>query len=69
MFGLSAYSATKCGEYSNDSTDVGLGSVLSEIQDSQKRFITYVSKVMLSPEKNYSVASRKLLIEIRAASI
>ena len=43
-----------------DASDVGIGAVLSRLQDGDKKVIAYASK-SLSKEHNYCVTSKELL--------
>ena len=44
-----------------DASDVGLGAVLSQVQDGEERVLCYASRSLLRPEKNYCVTRRELL--------
>lgn len=44
-----------------DTSNEGLGSVLSQIQGGQKMVIGYFSKALAKPESNYYVTRRELL--------
>ena len=47
-----------------DASDVGIGGVLSQIQDGKERVIAYISKRLSRPQENYSVTRRELLAVI-----
>ena len=49
-----------------DASDVGVGAVLSQVQDSQERVIAYYSKTLAPPERNYCVTRRELLAVVKA---
>lgn len=49
-----------------DASNVGIGSVLSQIQDNQERVIGYFSKVLSKPERNYCVTRRELLAVVKS---
>ena len=44
-----------------DASAVGVGAVLSQIQDGKERVIGYYSKTLSPPERNYCVTRRELL--------
>lgn len=45
-----------------DASNFGLGSVLSQIQNCQEKFIGYFSKRLSKPERNYCVTRKELLV-------
>ena len=49
-----------------DASDVGLGAVLSQVQDGEERVLCYASRSLLRPERNYCVTRRELLAVIFA---
>ena len=44
-----------------DASDVGLGAVLSQVQDGVERVISFGSRTLRKPERNYCVTRRELL--------
>jgi hypothetical protein len=46
-------------------SNVGIGGVLSQVQDGQERVITYYSKTLNKAERNYRVTRRELLAIVR----
>ncbi|PNF14949.1 hypothetical protein B7P43_G01562 [Cryptotermes secundus] len=48
-----------------DTSNVGIGGVLSQIQDGQEHVIAYYSKMLNNAEKNYCVTRRELLAIMR----
>jgi hypothetical protein len=44
-----------------DTSNVGLGGVLFQVQDGQEQFIAYYSKTLNKAERNYCVTRRELL--------
>ena len=49
-----------------DASNIGIGAVLSQVQDGEERVIEYFSRVLSKPERNYCVTRRELLAIIRA---
>ena len=49
-----------------DASDVGVGAVLSQVQDGRERVIAYFSKTLTSAERNYCVTRRELLAVVKA---
>lgn len=49
-----------------DASDVGLSTVLSQVQDGEEKVIAYYSKALASPENNYCVARKGLLAVVKA---
>ena len=45
---------------------VGVGAVLSQIQEGKERVIAYYSKTLAPPERNYCVTRRELLAVVKA---
>jgi hypothetical protein len=48
-----------------DANNVGIGGVLSEVQDGQERVIAYYSKMLNKAEGNYCVTRQELLAIVR----
>jgi hypothetical protein len=44
---------------------VGIGGVLSQVQDGRERVIAYFSKTLSKPERNYCVTRRELLAIVK----
>lgn len=49
-----------------DASNVGIGGVLSQIQGGQERVLSYFSKVLSKPERNYCVTRRELLAVVKS---
>ena len=49
-----------------DASDVGVGAVLSQMQEGKERVIAYYSKTLTPAEKNYCVTRRELLAVVKA---
>ena len=49
-----------------DASAVGVGAVLSQIQEGKERVIAYYSKTLAPPERNYCVTRRELLAVVKA---
>ena len=49
-----------------DASDVGVGAVLSQIQEGQERVIAFYSKTLSPAERNYCVTRRELVAVIKA---
>ena len=49
-----------------DASNVAIGATLSQVQDGQERVISYFSKCLSRPERNYCVTRRELLSVVRA---
>ena len=52
--------------FDTDASDVGVGAVLSQVQDGQERVIAYYSKTLAPPKRNYCVTRRELLAVVKA---
>nr|WPV71156.1 MAG: replicase [Ips erranti-like virus 3] len=48
-----------------DASNIGLGGVLSQIQDGEERVIAYFSKSLSKPERNYCVTRKELLAVVK----
>jgi hypothetical protein len=48
-----------------DASNVGIGGVLSQIQNGEERMIAYCSKMLNKAERNYCVTRRELLAIVR----
>jgi hypothetical protein len=49
-----------------DASNVGIGGVLSHVQDGQERAIAYYSEMLNKAKRNYCVTRRELLAIVRA---
>ena len=49
-----------------DASNVGIGGVLSQVQDGHEKVIGYFSKVLSKPERNYCVTRRELLAVVKS---
>ncbi|MBJ5547129.1 Ty3/Gypsy family RNase HI domain-containing protein, partial [Salmonella enterica subsp. enterica serovar Derby] len=49
-----------------DANNTGIGAVLSQVQDGQKKVIAYFSKSLSKPERNYCVTRKELLAVVKA---
>ncbi len=49
-----------------DASNLGIGAVLSQIQDGVERVVAYFSQVLSRPERNYCVTRRELLAAVKA---
>ena len=49
-----------------DASDVGVGAVLSQLQEGRERVVTYYSKTLSPSERNYCVTRKELLAVIKA---
>ena len=49
-----------------DASDVGVGAVLSQIQEGQEKVVAYYSKTLSPAERNYCVTRRELVAVIKA---
>jgi hypothetical protein len=47
-------------------TNVGIGGILSQLQDRQEQVTAYYSKMLNKDKKNYSIAQQQLLAILRA---
>jgi hypothetical protein len=48
-----------------DVSNVGIGGVLSQVQDGQERVIAYYSKTLSKAERNYCITRRELLATVK----
>ena len=53
-------------DVSTDASDVGLGAVLSQIQNSKEKVIAYASRTPSSTERDYSMGEEEALAYVRA---
>jgi hypothetical protein len=51
--------------FDTNASNVGIGRVLSQVQDGQERVIAYYSKPLNKDESNYSAIRRDLLVIVR----
>lgn len=49
-----------------DASDVGVGTVISQLQDGEERVIAYIGLTLTPPEKNYCMIRKELLAVIKA---
>lgn len=49
-----------------DASKVGIGAVLSQVQDGEEKVIEYYSKVLTKPERNYCVTRKELLAIVKS---
>lgn len=49
-----------------DASNVGIGAVLSQLQDGRERVLGYFSKTLSKPERNYCVTRRELLAVVKS---
>ena len=49
-----------------DASNIGIGAVLSQVQDKEEKVIEYFSSVLSKPEKNYCATRKELLAIVRA---
>ena len=49
-----------------DASNIGIGAVLSQVQDKEEKVIEYFSSVLSKPEKNFCVTRKELLAFVRA---
>lgn len=49
-----------------DASNVGIGAVLSQLQDGQERVVAYYSRALTRPEQQYCVTRRELLAVVKA---
>lgn len=45
-----------------DASDMGVGAVLSQVQDGKKRVFSYCNKTLAPPKKNYCITQNDLLV-------
>jgi hypothetical protein len=48
-----------------DASNVGIGGVLSQVQDGKERVVTYFSKTPSKAERNYCVTRRELMAKVK----
>ena len=51
--------------FDTDASNIGIGAVLSQVQDKEEKVIQYFSNVLSKPEKNYCVTRKELLAIVR----
>lgn len=49
-----------------DASNIGIGAVLSQVQDGEERVIEYFSKILSKPERNYCVTRKELLAIVKS---
>lgn len=49
-----------------DASNIGIGAVLSQVQDGEEKVIEYYSKILTKPERNYCVTRKELLAIVKS---